>query len=170
MVSVAARSRLVSELRMRPATRALVVDEDERILLVRFGDGERAVWTTPGGGIEAGETDEQAIRRELLEEIGLESFELGPHVWTRTAHVPLLGGRWDGEIERVYVVRTRSFEALPGLGWDQLGAEGVTAIRWWSLTTLEAAETTIFAPRRLPLLVRDLLANGPPAQPVETGL
>jgi ADP-ribose pyrophosphatase YjhB (NUDIX family) len=154
---------------MRLATRALVLDEAEQILLVRFGDGDAAVWTTPGGGIEAGESDEEAIRRELLEETGLEFFELGPHVWTRTAHVPLHGGRWDGEIERVYLVRVRGFDALPRLGWDGLGAEGVTAIRWWSLTELEAAETTIFAPRRLPVLVRDLLLNGPPSEPVDTG-
>jgi hypothetical protein len=34
---------------------------------------------------------------------------------------------------------------------------------------LEAA-TTVFAPRRLPLLVRELLLQGPPADPIDAGV
>ena len=158
----------MTELRLRTATRALVLDERNRVLLVHMGHGERAVWGTPGGGIEEGETDEQAIRRELREETGLEELELGPLVWTRTAHVPLGGGRWDGEIERIYLVRTAAFRPTPSLPWDQLHAEGMTAIRWWTLEELEAANVR-FAPRRLPLLLRELLVQGPPAAPVDVG-
>ena len=88
--------------RLRLATRAIVVDDAERILLVRFDFGDRIVWATPGGGIEPGETDDAALRREVLEEAGLEGFELGPLVWTRTHRVPLGGGRWDGQTERYY--------------------------------------------------------------------
>ena len=131
-----------------------------------MGDGERAVWVTPGGGIEEGESDEQAIRRELREETGLETFELGPHVWTRTAHVPLGGGRWDGETERVYVVRATAFAPAPHLTWDELRAEGMTAIRWWTLVELEAPGVR-FAPRDLYDLVRELILEGPPPEPLD---
>jgi ADP-ribose pyrophosphatase YjhB (NUDIX family) len=159
----------VSELRLRVATRALVLDEADRVLLVRMGDGDGAIWVTPGGGLEEGESDEHAIRRELLEETGLAGFELGPHVWTRTAHLPLGGGRWDGETERVYLVRAPAFEPAPTLTADELRAEGVTGVRWWTLDELEAAET-LFAPRRLPLLVCELILYGLPAEPVDAGL
>jgi hypothetical protein len=47
------------------------LDPADRILLVHFSTG---VWATPGGGIDAGETDEDALHRELAEEIGLTSF------------------------------------------------------------------------------------------------
>jgi 8-oxo-dGTP pyrophosphatase MutT (NUDIX family) len=156
----------MTDARLRIATRAIVLDDTDRVLLVRFGFGDRAVWVTPGGGVEENETDEQSIRRELLEEAGLAGFELGPHVWTRTALEPLGGGRWDGEVERIFLVRTPAFDPTPSLGWDGLQAEGVTAVRWWSLEELEAAQTR-FAPRRLPILLRELILHGPPSAPVD---
>ena len=35
-------------------------------------------WVTPGGGLEEGEGSKAGLRRELLEETGLESVEIGP--------------------------------------------------------------------------------------------
>lgn len=159
----------MTELRLRPAVRAIVADPDEQVLLVRFEFPDRAVWAAPGGGIEPGETDDHALRRELAEEAGLEGYELGPLVWTRTHVVPLGGGRWDGQSERYYLVRTPAFEPAPRLTWAELRAENMSAVRWWTLDELEAADV-MFAPRRLPALVRMLLAEGPPAEPVDVGV
>lgn len=158
----------MSELRLRKATRAIVLDESDRVLLVRFSAPDREIWLTTGGGIEHGETDEEALRRELREEAGLVGFDLGPLVWTRTVLQSLEGGRWDGQTERFYLVRTPPFEPSPALSWDELRAEGMTAVRWWTLDELAAAQA-VFAPRRLPLLLRDLVRAGPPSQPVDVG-
>jgi len=114
----------VSDLRLRIGARAIVVNDDERVLLVMFDFGERGeVWATPGGGIEEGESDEGAVRRELAEEAGMDEFELGPLVWTRTHVVPMGGGRWDGQTERYYLVLTPAFESAPRLSWEDLRAE-----------------------------------------------
>lgn len=55
-----------------PCVGALVHDDEGRLLVVRRGRAPGAGrWSVPGGRVEAGESDEQAVRREVLEETGL---------------------------------------------------------------------------------------------------
>jgi 8-oxo-dGTP diphosphatase len=155
--------------RLRQAARAVVLDPADRILLVRFEFPRGTVWATPGGGIDEGESHEQAVARELEEEAGLVGFELGPWIWTRTHVFPFENGLWDGQVERYVLVRTDPFEPLPRFTVEQLAAEYVTAIRWWTQDEL-AASDAVFAPRRLPELVAALLRDGPPGEPVDVGV
>lgn len=156
------------ELKLRDAARAVIRDPAGRILLVRFKFPERAVWGCPGGGVEADETHEDALRRELREEVGLELGELGPWVWTRTHLVPLFGGRWDGQVERYYLVEAEPFEPMPKFTAEQLLAEFVTGVRWWSDADLATAIEPVF-PRRLPELLAQLRETGPPLRPIDPG-
>jgi len=58
------------------------VDADGRVLLVRQRGGPIAgAWLLPGGGVEQGESPEDAVRRETLEETGCDLTELA-HVAT----------------------------------------------------------------------------------------
>ena len=51
---------------------AVVLDPAGRLLLVRRGHEPHAgLWSLPGGRVEDGETIEDAVRREVLEETGL---------------------------------------------------------------------------------------------------
>lgn len=56
-----------------------IIKQDERILLCRISDSvphSVGKWTLPGGGIEFGESPEQAMIREVREETGLRATPL----------------------------------------------------------------------------------------------
>jgi ADP-ribose pyrophosphatase YjhB (NUDIX family) len=59
--------------RVVPCVGAVVHDAAGRLLLIQRGhDPHRGRWSLPGGRIEAGESPEQAVVREVREETGLE--------------------------------------------------------------------------------------------------
>ncbi len=118
-----------SGLPIREAVRAVVVAPDGRTLLIRYVYEYETWWIPPGGGVEPGETDIQAITRELDEEIGLTEFELGPLLFERSHHHRIEEG-FGGQRNRYYLVRVPWFEV------EELG-EGSEA-RWFTIDELRA--------------------------------
>ena len=58
--------------RVVPCVGAVVKDDAGRLRLITRGpDPGRGLWSIPGGRVEAGETDEEAVAREVREETGL---------------------------------------------------------------------------------------------------
>jgi len=60
---------------------AAVIEKDGKILIAkrRAGDRHGGRWEFPGGKIDAGETPEECLRRELKEELGIEA-EIGDFI------------------------------------------------------------------------------------------
>jgi len=104
---------------------AVITDESGRLLLILRGhEPGLGLWSIPGGRIEPGETDAQAVVREILEETGLQ-----------VACGPLLGsvvrpGR-DGA-----VIDIRDYLAVVS-GGDLRAGDDAAAARW--VTPAEAA-------------------------------
>ena len=150
----------------RPAVRAAIVDRRQRLLLVKFVDSVGQVWwATPGGGVVEGESQEETLRRELQEEVGLTEFKLGPAIWVRE---PTFA--WKGRLllvrEWIYLVRVEGHEPRPTV---DLRAEDVYDVRWWTPGELEATNETL-VPKRLAHFLRELLERGPPPAPIDVGV
>jgi 8-oxo-dGTP diphosphatase len=88
-----------------------LLDSDGRVLIARRPEGKAhaGFWEFPGGKIEAGESPEQALIRELREELGVEPCEqcLQPFAFAsepiedgRVLLMPLfVCRRWDGFVD-----------------------------------------------------------------------
>ena len=64
------RGRIGHDLLLMPSIAAVIRDAQGRLLLQEKSSGEG--WSLPAGAIEPGESPEHAVRREVLEETGLE--------------------------------------------------------------------------------------------------
>ncbi|MFM1815051.1 MAG: hypothetical protein RLZ98_1746 [Pseudomonadota bacterium] len=88
---------------------AALVDRDNRVLIAQRPQGKSmaGLWEFPGGKVDPGETPEQALIRELKEELSIEVCETCLAPFTFASHsyeafhllMPLfLCRNWEGEI------------------------------------------------------------------------
>jgi 8-oxo-dGTP pyrophosphatase MutT (NUDIX family) len=151
----------------RRTARVILCKPNQQIFLLNtnfdpeVGLGPR--WITPGGGIDAGETIQQAALRELFEETGLklEPEQLGELVWQSQ-------GRWDWADgvnfhtyeDYFYLVHQERLGnadfILDDSGWTVDEHRDVLEHRWWNLTELKDSGESVGPPDLVAFLCNHL--------------
>lgn len=140
----------------RRAGRVLLVDAAQRTLLFQHPDHLGNVgWIVPGGGLEDGESFEEAALREVHEETGLILDRLDGEVYHHTFIVPFRG----------QVIRQQAVVYVAFLDEVDIDIDpGGRTARWW---TPEAVRETphLMRPVELADVLLPLLTAGIPQQP-----
>jgi ADP-ribose pyrophosphatase YjhB (NUDIX family) len=132
--------------RDRRAARVIVRDRGGAVLLMRGGDPSRPEagrwWFTPGGGVEPGESEEQAAERELFEETGLVGVDLRRLAVQRDVEFSF-GGVLIRQHEVYFTVTVPRF-APDRSGWTELERRAQDDMRWWDPEELTATSETVY--------------------------
>ena len=113
-----------------PCVGAVIKDDRGRLLLIKRGHPPAAgLWSLPGGRIEPGETDAEALVREVREETGL-AVEAGGLLGTVQRPAP------DGDVFDI-----RDYKATVTGGLLQPGDDAADA-RWVDVIELESLPVT----------------------------
>lgn len=134
---------------IRNSARAFILNENNEILLQRFEfsfTGKvKILWVTPGGGVEEGESEKQALERELFEELGL-------HIDVKGESILMLDipfdGKWGKFIshEVYYVVQIPKNTPFSLENMEEGEKKTFHNLQWWKLEELKKTKNE-FEPR-----------------------
>ena len=86
----------------RPCVGIMLINSDNLVFIAQRVDSKGDSWQMPQGGINIGESAENAVYRELKEEIGTDKAVIiakAKKDYTYDLPIPLVGRFWDGKFK-----------------------------------------------------------------------
>ena len=115
---------------------AVIVENGKILLVRRVNDPNKGKWSVPGGLVRAGERLEEALKREIMEELGVE-IETGDVACVTDE----IFRDKNGDVEYHYVVLDFFAKIVEGVPRAMSDADEV---RWFDLSEISSAETVDF--------------------------
>jgi 8-oxo-dGTP diphosphatase len=150
---------MMSVSNQRRSARIILLNFAQQVLLIRFAvdrNGEPLTFlATPGGGVEKGETDLDAARRELSEELALDIALTGP------VHTVASAFQHEGKLVDnidVFFLGRHEPQAVALHFKTEAERAAMKELRWWTVDELERSSETVF-PRDLAKVCGDWSSN-----------
>lgn len=101
----------IEKLPLRQAVEFILINDDNKILIVQSTHYAYKEWKLPSGGIDEGETYEDAVRREIQEELGLFDYKIkgfleksSSHPWSKKV-IEKYGYKYKGQQVSSFLVK-----------------------------------------------------------------
>lgn len=139
----AVRAKVGSDLLMLPSVSGFVFDSVGRVLMARHGDV--GLWASPGGGVDPDERPEEALVRELQEELAIDVAVRG-----------LIGVYGGPEFRTVYpnghqcAYVIAVYGCVIESGTPTPDGDEITDVRWVTEPEIAGLTTTAWTPVVLP--------------------
>ena len=131
------------------AVGGLLVEKGKLLLIRRGHEPSKGAWTLPGGGVRLGEPLREAVRREFLEETGL---EVEPETVADAVDIIV---REDGGVVAYHFVVVDYW--VSRVGGSLRASSDASDVRWFRVDSLPEAE---MPPGSYPAIVRMLRQRG----------
>ena len=156
-------------MKVRKSARAIVINSRNQIFLFQYMfdylEDNKVIWITPGGSLEEGESFDDALKRELFEELGMKITNNCPEVYYRNPIYTLKSGEKVQSVEKFFLVALVE-DSFSFDHWSESEKRRMLAGKWWSVGEIEKSEDEFFTKDILRITTE--LSNGEiPREPRE---
>lgn len=134
-------------MKIRKSSRAIVLNKDNHIFLFRYQfdylTESKSIWITPGGSLEEGESFEDALKRELFEELGVLWDKDCVEIYYRNPLYTLNTGEVVQSIEKFFLVCMEE-EQFSYANWTENEKQRMLCGRWWSIEEIQQSKDDFF--------------------------
>lgn len=134
-------------MKIRKSSRAIVLNKNNHIFLFQYHFDylaeSKSIWITPGGSLEEGESFEDALKRELFEELGVLWNKDCEEIYYRNPLYVLNSGETLQSIEKFFLIRVEE-EKFSYANWTDSEKQRMLCGRWWSIEEIQQSEDEFF--------------------------